>query len=248
MLWSRSFSNPMARFAFVRYSCGLTLGLLLLPGSAAPQGSAPSPVQVLSARDATRLLMNQIKPDYPPIAHANYIEGQVQMELTVGPDGHVRKAHVIRGHPLLAASALKAIRHWIYRPFVGPAGPTPFSTEVKVVFDLRDLHRERDRFPTTPERDLARQVTPPTVLQRSSDPSTDSLIRMRVLVGDDGHAIDSTFVSGPVASFESAQHQVSEWRFEPARWGNLTVPWYLDLDVPVDSHEPSRAAVEMLKP
>jgi len=226
----------------------LTIGLLLLSASAAPQGEPRQQTEILSAHEATQLLMHQIKPDYPPIAHANYIEGQVQMELMVDADGHVRRAHVLRGHPLLAASALKAIGHWVYRPFVTSNGPMAFSTQVKVVFDLRDLHRERSRFPSTPEQDLERQVRPPAVLERSPDPPRDALVRMRVLVGDDGLALDSSLVSGPVALFESARDRVRQWRFQPARWGNLPVPWYLDLDVPVGSQGPSRAAVEIPKP
>ena len=149
---------------------------------------------------------------------------------------------------MLAASALKAIRRWVYRPFVTAAGPAPFSTQVRVVFDLRDLHRQRDRFPLAPEQDLERQVTPPAVIERGPATASDSSIRVRVLVSDEGRAIDSTLVSGPIASFESAQLIVTEWRFQPARWGNLAVPWYLDLDVPVDSRERSRAAIQIPKP
>jgi hypothetical protein len=71
---------------------------------------------------------------------------------------------------------------------------------------------------------------------------------MRVLVGDDGRALDSSLVSGPIGLFESAQNKVTQWRFQPARWGNLAVPWYLDLDVPVGSQGPSRAAIQIPKP
>jgi TonB family protein len=238
----------MFRLDSLRWLCWLALGVLALPVSAAPQSGARQQPEVLSAHEATQLLLNQIKPDYPPIAHANYIEGQVQMELMVGTDGHVRRAHVLRGQALLAASALKAIRRWVYRPFVTPTGPIPFSTQVKVVFDLRDLHRDRRHFPTTPEQDLERQVKPPAIIERHPDAPAESSLRLHVLVGDDGQAIDSSLLSGPIASFESAQHTLAQWRFQPARWGNLTVPWYLDLDVPVGVQESSRAAVELPKP
>lgn len=236
----------MARSGVLRSSICLAFGLLLLPGTAAAQARARTETEVLSAHEATELLVSQVKPDYPPIAHANYIQGQVQMEVMIGPDGHVRRAHVLRGHPLLAASALKAIKRWVYRPFITPSGPASFSTQVKVVFDLRDVRRDRDRFPSAPDQDLERQVKPPAVISRSSA-SASASIRMRVLIGDDGHAIDSTLLSGPLAFFESAQDEVTQWRFQPARWGNLAVPWYLELDVPVDSQGPSRAAVEIPK-
>ena len=231
----------------MRSSIWLVFGLLALPVTATSQGPARPETEVLSARQATQLLLNQVKPDYPPVAHANYIQGQVQMEVMIGPDGHVRKAHVLHGHPLLAASALKAIRRWVYRPFITTSGPAPFSTQVKVVFDLRDLRRESERFPTAPEQDLERQVRPPSLIDRSFHGPAGPCIHMRVLVGDDGHAIDSTLLSGPLAFFQSAQDEVTQWRFQPARWGNLAVPWYLELDVPVDNHGPSRAAVEIPK-
>ena len=239
----------MIRVGVSPLSSWLLWSLLLLPTSAAPQEESRLQSEVLSARDATRLLLNQIKPDYPPIAHANFIEGQVQMELSVGVDGHVRKAHVLRGHPLLAASALKALRRWVYRPFVTPAGPTPFRTQVKVVFDLRDLRRDHNRFPVAPEHDLERQVKPPALIEAHADIAAASSMRLHVLVGDDGQAIDSTLLSGPIALFESAQHTVAQWRFQPAHWGNLAVPWYLDINVPIDrARELSRAAVVLPKP
>lgn len=239
----------MVRLRVLHSSGWVLWTLLLVPVGAFPQGDAPRQIEVLSAHDATRLLVNQVKPDYPPVAHANYIEGQVKMVLTVGSDGHVRKAHVLRGHPLLAASALKAIRRWVYRPFVTAAGPIPFRTQVKVVFDLRNLRREHDRFPVAPEHDLEQQVRPPALIGADTGHPAPSSIRLHVLVSDQGEAIDSTLLSGPVASFESAQHTVAQWRFEPARWGNLAVPWYLDVDVPVDaSQDLSRAAVVVPKP
>ena len=231
----------MASLGFhLRRAC-LGLGLLALAASAAAQSDTPPlEMEVLSAREATKLLVNQVKPDYPAVAHANYIEGQVQMELMVGPDGHVRKAHVLRGHPLLAASALKATHRWVYRPFTTAAGPRAFSTQVKVIFDLRKQRSlDREHFPAAPAQDLQRRVTLPEVLERPLAPRTAPSIRLHVLVGDDGRVIDSSLVSGPVALFQSAQNSVAQWQFQPARWGNLAVPWYLDIDVPVASPVPS---------
>jgi outer membrane biosynthesis protein TonB len=176
--------------------------------------------------------MSQVSPEYPAVAHTNYIQGPVQMELLVGSDGYVRKAHVLHGNPLLAASALKAVYHWIYRPCVTAQGPVPFRTQVKVVFDLR--RRADDHFPTTPERDLEERVTLPQLAENFARPSGPS-VRLRVLVSADGRAMDSMLVSGSTSLFESAQESVAQWRFEPARWGNLAVPWYLDVDVPVKS-------------
>ena len=230
----------------VRRSC-VSLGLLALAATAAAQSDTTPGAGVLSARQATKLLVNQVKPDYPAVAHANYIEGQVQLELMVGPDGHVRKAHVLRGHPLLAAAALKATHRWVYRPWITASGPRPFSTQVKMVFDL---HRQSDlahqHFPTAPAQDLQQRVTLPQVLERPEAAGTS--VRLRVLVGDDGRAIDSSLLSGPVALFQSAQNSVAQWQFQPARWGNLAVPWYLDVDVSVAEAGVSTASTSPRRP
>jgi hypothetical protein len=211
------------------------------------QSHAPAPAQptVLDSRQATRLLMNQVSPDYPAVAHTNYIQGPVQMELLVGSDGRVQKAHVLHGNALLAASALKAVYHWLYHPCVTAQGPVPFRTQVKVVFDLR--HNTSDRFPTRPEWDLEQRVRLPQVEESDLARSGPS-VRLRVLVGDDGRAMDSTLVSGSSSFFESAQANVSQWKFQPARWGNLAVPWYLDVNVPVGSAYPSQASVAPREP
>jgi len=206
-------------------------------------GQAPLPGQVqptvLNSRQATRLLLSQSQPEYPAVAHTNYIQGPVQIELFVGSDGHVRTAHVLHGNALLAAAALKAVYHWVYRPCQTPEGPVPFRTQVKVVFDLR---RNVDaRYPVTPEQDLAARVTQPQV---AADvvPAPGPSVRLRVLVSDEGRAMDSMLVSGSTSLLASAQESVAKWRFEPARWGNLAVPWYLDVDVPVGPVYSSQAS------
>jgi len=196
---------------------------------------------VIDAHQATRLLVNQAKPDYPAVAHDNYIQGQVQVEVMVGADGRVHRAHVLHGHPLLAASALKSVRTWVYRPFVTPAGPAPFSTMVKVVFDLN--RKEHAEFPTSPERDLEQQVKLPEVLIQPTDRPGSSSLRLRVLVGEDGRVIDSTLLSGPVALLAAAQNDLAQWKFQPARWGNLAIPWYLEVTVPTQHGAQSQALV-----
>lgn len=200
---------------------------------------------VLNSRQATRLLMSQIPPDYPAVAHTNYIQGNVQMEVFVGSDGHVHRAHVLHGNPLLAASSLKAVYHWIYRPFMTAQGPMPFRTQVKFVFDLR--RGTSDRFPANPEQDLEQRVTVPQ-LAPNPDPASTPSVRLRVLVSDEGRVMDSTLVSGSSSLLESAQENVAQWRFEPARWGNLAVPWYLDVNVPVGAAYHAQASVAVGKP
>ncbi len=205
--------------------------------------SRPSGSQrvLLSTQDAARLLVSQVKPEYPPVAKLNFIQGHVRLQLVVTPEGAVREAHVVRGHPILAASALKAIRRWVYRPLMTRAVPTPFETLVDVNFALK-ARKIRD-FPLEPELDLKRQVQPPAILGGPPGSSAAS-VRLRVLVSDEGKAIDSQTIGGLANCWEAARDKVKNWNFRPAYYGNLAVPWYLEVDVPVENPELPRGAYD----
>jgi TonB family protein len=189
----------------------------------------------LSAKQASRLLLSQVPPEYPVLAKVNYIQGQVRVRLTVDTEGRVANAHVLSGNPLLAAAVLNSVDAWHYRPYVarGGSGPTAFETRLEVNFSLRMSHM--DLVPTQAESDFRRQVKPPEVLA-GSGPSvtTDASVRLRLLVNADGKVIDSQILKGIPSLLEKATRAITRWSFRPARWGTLAVPWYLDVDVPVD--------------
>ena len=77
---------------------------------------------VLGAKEASRLLLNQVPPEYPALAKVNYIQGRVRVQLVISPGGTVARAHVLSGNPLLAAAVLNSVREWRYRPFVAMGG------------------------------------------------------------------------------------------------------------------------------
>jgi TonB family protein len=193
--------------------------------------SPPAP-PVLDRKSATGLIVSQIKPDYPPIAKINFIQGLVRLQIRVSPEGRVTGAHVVRGHPFLAVPALKAVRRWVYRPFRTGSGPAEFTTFVDVNFALRTP--KIDQLPPRPEQDLSRQVHPPELLAKAPGAGKEASVRLHILVNDDGQVIDWEPVGGVAANFLAAEKQVAGWNFRPARWGNHSVPWYLDVDVPVD--------------
>jgi TonB family protein len=216
------------------FCAGVAGGLLCLAGLApalAEDSTGLETPLVLGRRQATHLLVNQVSPEYPPLARVNYIQGLVSMEVVVSREGHVARAHVLRGNAILAAAALRAVRRWLYRPLVTAKGPVAFLTTVNMIFTLRN--RKPDQFPLQPESDMARQVKPPEVLNRVLDPACTSLVHMRVLLDDQGEVIDTDPLRGPVSQFEEARRAVEQWTFGAARWGTLRLPWYLEVDVPV---------------
>lgn len=211
----------------------IAVGCLMgtLPAAAQTISPAPSPV-VLDARSATRLALNQTHPEYPPVAKHNYIQGHVRLQIRVTREGRVREAHIVFGHPFLAAAALGAVHHWRYRPYVTPSGPVEFQTLVEVNFTLRS--KKVEQVPQQPEQDLKRQVHPPVILEQPPRPEGWPSVPLRVLVDDKGRVIDSQSEGGQAAQFEAARKSLEHWTFRPARWGTLPVPWYLDVDVPIE--------------
>jgi protein TonB len=74
---------------------------------------------------------------YPPLALKAQLEGVVIIEATIGPNGHVQDATVLRSVPVLDAAALEAVRQWVYTPTLLNGVPTPIIMTVTVTFRLK---------------------------------------------------------------------------------------------------------------
>jgi protein TonB len=79
-----------------------------------------------------------MRPVYPAEALAARVSGIVIVEATIGADGTVTGARVIRSIPLLDAAALAAVRQWQYTPTLLNGVPTPIVMSVTVAFTLPD--------------------------------------------------------------------------------------------------------------
>jgi TonB family protein len=71
---------------------------------------------LLAADDAERKAVRHDDPEYPEIAAKMSLHGTVRLKIWIAPDGSVRRLDYIGGHPLLAQSALKAVKNWKYEP------------------------------------------------------------------------------------------------------------------------------------
>ncbi|MBZ5564355.1 MAG: energy transducer TonB [Acidobacteriia bacterium] len=222
-------------FPHGRLGSGLLALLLVCAGGtpyASGQSSAPvQPPIVLDRSEALRLVEHEVVPDYPSVAKVNFIQGQVRLVLEVGSDGKVNRAHVMYGNPVLAAAALEAVRSWRYRPYQTPAGPHAFLTTINMNFKLRN--GKHVFLPPEPERDFDRQVTPPEVTSKSSPDRGRDVVRLRLLLNDEGEVIDSEPLRGSVGELGAALKSLAHWTFRPARWGTIHLPSYIVVEVPV---------------
>jgi TonB family protein len=66
--------------------------------------------------ETTRKIKSQIAPTYPELARKMNITGTVKLQLTVAPNGTVKYAKVVGGHPVLATAAMDTVKKWKYEP------------------------------------------------------------------------------------------------------------------------------------
>ena len=113
------------------------LGTFLLVGCALLVGSqeTPAPVEV-PAETMPALLIRRVAPVYPPLARQARIQGTVVLKVIVNKDGEVRAAEPISGHPMLAPSAIEAVKQWRYRPVMKDGEPVEVTTTIQVNFKI----------------------------------------------------------------------------------------------------------------
>ena len=69
-----------------------------------------------SDNDVVRRAKTKVQPVYPDLARKMNISGTVKVQVVVAPNGTVKDAKVVGGHPVLASAALEAVRKWRFDP------------------------------------------------------------------------------------------------------------------------------------
>jgi protein TonB len=100
-----------------------------------PRAAEPKPVRIGGdIRPPEKI--HDVSPAYPAIAQAARVQGTVIIEATIGVDGRVQNARILRSVPLLDESALAAVRQWIYTPTRLNGVPVGVIMTVTVRFQL----------------------------------------------------------------------------------------------------------------
>jgi protein TonB len=81
--------------------------------------------------------LRDVRPEYPLIAQRARVQGAVIIEATIGTDGKVRDAKVLRSIPLLDRAALDAVEQWEYTPTLLNGAAVPVIMTVTVNFTLQ---------------------------------------------------------------------------------------------------------------
>ena len=98
----------------------VTLAFTLVPRHARAQTTQNDEI--------VRRAKTRVDPAYPELARKMSLSGTVKIEIVVAPNGSVKDARVVGGHPVLANAALDAARKWRFEPA---------STESKGIIDFK---------------------------------------------------------------------------------------------------------------
>lgn len=99
------------RFAAALLAVVTVVGVLALPRLKAQNTQ--------SSDEIVRRAKNKVQPFYPDLARKMNITGTVKIEVTVAPNGTVKEARIVGGHPVLATAALDAAKKWRFEPASG---------------------------------------------------------------------------------------------------------------------------------
>jgi len=72
--------------------------------------------QQAQSDEIVRRAKTKVQPEYPDLARKMNIAGTVKIGVVVAPNGTVKDARIVGGHPVLASAALEAAKKWRFEP------------------------------------------------------------------------------------------------------------------------------------
>lgn len=115
----------------------ITITAGAMPTIALPvTSSAPKLAAGATSRRTGGELLKKVDPLYPQRAKSMNIQGQVELQVTVAPDGSVAAIRRLSGNSILANAAVEAVKHWRYDPVRLNGQAVESQTIVRLKFDL----------------------------------------------------------------------------------------------------------------
>jgi len=118
-------------------AAGGVIGSVFGNATPQPQVKMATPKKIaISSGVATGLLIQEVRPVYPPIAKAARQSGTVVLQATISKTGTIQGLKVVSGNAMLQSAAISAVQQWRYRPYMLNGEPVEVDTTINVVFNL----------------------------------------------------------------------------------------------------------------
>jgi TonB family protein len=99
-----------------RMTAAVLAALVLAPAAPVIAQTQPATAQTAQSEEILRRAKIRVQPSYPDLARKMNITGTVKIEVVVSPNGTVKEARVVGGHPVLSGAALDAAKKWRFEP------------------------------------------------------------------------------------------------------------------------------------
>ena len=196
-------------------------------------------------------IVSRVQPVYPPEAKAAGIEGAVVLHAIIGADGIVQQLDVISGPEELQASAVNAVKQWVYKPFLLNGQPQEVETTITVTYSLGNSPAPPPPPPPPPHNNsndayqsvtynIGGSVHPPILIHDQNPDYPESLrkanlsgnVIVSLVVDQDGIPRNVEVAKGMGNEFdEKAVEAVQQYRFKPATRNGEPVPVNLKVEV-----------------
>jgi protein TonB len=105
--------------------------------AAIPKFVPVTPQRVRISQGVTKgLLVQKIEPQYPPLARAARVQGDVVLSAVIDTNGQITNLQLVSGHPMLVPAAIAAVKQWRYKPYLLNRQPVEVETTITVIFSL----------------------------------------------------------------------------------------------------------------
>lgn len=189
-------------------------------------------------------IVKEVKPGYTPAALTAGVEGAVQLQCVVRPDGTVEDVKVtVPLHPELDKEAARALSEWRFEPGRRDGKAVAVLVDVEMTFTLRDEPPAPDRGPSLDSPDVLRpgkEVTTPVVVSERKpgytpaalQGKTQGRVKLECVVLPDGTVGDVRMVERLHPQLDEASvRALRQWKFKPGTKDGVAVPVRVEVEM-----------------
>ncbi len=116
---------------------GVIGSVISATNSAVPRFVPVVPQRIRISQGVTKgLLIHREEPNYPPLARAARVQGEVVLSAVIDTNGQIQNLQLVSGHPMLVPAAISAVKQWRYKPYLLNGQPVEVETTITVIFTL----------------------------------------------------------------------------------------------------------------
>jgi TonB family protein len=156
-----------------------------------------------------------VDPEYPQIAKQTGATGNVELAVTVAPDGHVADVRVVAGHPMLQNAAKDAVKQWMYNE-------QPVETRTTVTLNFAGTGTSPNSGGTIQQAVLISRKEP-VYPQEAKRAGAHGAVVLNATIDKTGHVSAVRVVSGDPLLAQAAEDAVRQWIYRPTMLNGAAV-------------------------